>query len=101
MLCIFVVLSELDTRKTPYHDVRARNKGRMLQGAALMQTITFGGFRPSLSTNCLPTVKNLFERCTDDDFKKRPSFLEIIDILDKQVRPEIAATPQVCNMIHF
>lgn len=84
-----IVLSELDTRQIPYWDVKARGaRNKKVTGSALMHMVAYEGLRPSLSPNCMESVKSLYERCTSDDPDARPTFEEIVYELENNVRLE-------------
>lgn len=84
-----IVLSEMDTRKIPYHDVKPKGaKNKKIGGNALLHMVAYQKLRPSLSTNAMNSVRDLFQRCTADSPSERPSFEEIVQILENQVRKE-------------
>lgn len=84
-----IVLSELDTRKIPYHDIKAKGaRNKKVSGSTLMHMVAYDNLRPSLSPNCMNSVRELYERCTSDDQSERPTFEEIVMVLENQVRKE-------------
>ncbi|KAJ0409336.1 hypothetical protein ATCC90586_000573 [Pythium insidiosum] len=84
-----IVLSELDTRRIPYHDIKARGaRNKKVAGSTLMHMVAYESLRPSLSPNCMDSVRELYERCTSDDQSARPAFEEIVQFLENQVRKE-------------
>ena len=84
-----IVLSELDTRKIPYHDIKARGaRNKKVSGSTLMHMVAYENLRPSLSSNCMKSVRELYERCTSDDQSARPTFEEIVEYLEDNVRKE-------------
>jgi tRNA A-37 threonylcarbamoyl transferase component Bud32 len=84
-----IVLSELDTRKIPYHDIKAKGaRHKKVTGSTLMHMVAYENLRPSLSTNCMTSVRKLYDRCTADDQAIRPTFEEIVQVLEDQVRKE-------------
>ncbi|EQC29980.1 TKL/DRK protein kinase [Saprolegnia diclina VS20] len=83
-----IVLSELDTRRIPYHDVKSGTKKRM-PGSALLHKVAYEHLRPSLSPHCLDSVRDLFVRCTADNPKDRPTFEAIVAELETSVQREI------------
>lgn len=86
---IATVLSELDTRKIPYHDIKARGaRNKKVSGSTLMHMVAYENLRPSLSSNCMKSVRELYERCTSDDQSIRPTFEEIVEYLEDNVRKE-------------
>lgn len=85
-----IVVSEFDTRKVPYHDIKAKGaRHKKVSGSTLMHMVAYEKLRPTLSSNCLLTIKSLYERCTSDDAQSRPTFEEIVAELDGPVRDEI------------
>ncbi len=86
---MMVVLAELDTRKIPYHDIKAKGaRHKKVSGSTLMHMVAYENLRPSLSPNCMESVKELYQRCTADDQALRPTFEEIVQVLENQVRKE-------------
>lgn len=83
-----IVMSELDTRKIPYHDLRRKTKKKIV-GAALMHDVAYANLRPSLSDDCLPAIRSLYERCVASNPKLRPSFTDIIEILEGPVKQQV------------
>lgn len=86
---IRTVLSELDTRKIPYHDIKAKGaRNKKVSGSTLMHMVAYENLRPSLSPNCMDSVRELYNRCTADDQTMRPTFEEIVQVLENNVRKE-------------
>ncbi|KDO23630.1 TKL/DRK protein kinase [Saprolegnia parasitica CBS 223.65] len=83
-----IVLSELDTRRIPYFDVKSGTKKRM-PGSALLHKVAYEHLRPSLSPHCLDSVRDLFVRCTADNPTERPTFEAIVAELETSVQREI------------
>lgn len=83
------MLAELDTRKIPYHDIKAKGaRNKKVSGSTLMHMVAYENLRPSLSKNCMDTVQDLYTRCTSDDQSVRPTFEEIVQFLENDVRKE-------------
>lgn len=83
------MLAELDTRKIPYHDIKAKGaRNKKVSGSTLMHMVAYENLRPSLSPNCMDSVRDLFTRCTSDDQNMRPTFEEIVQFLENNVRKE-------------
>lgn len=53
-----------------------------------MHMVAYDNLRPSLSPNCMASVRDLYARCTSDDQNVRPTFEEIVQILENHVRKE-------------
>ncbi|KAL7692654.1 putative protein kinase [Plasmopara halstedii] len=84
-----IVLAELDTRKIPYHDIKAKGaRNKKVSGSTLMHMVAYENLRPSLSKTCMKSVHDLFMRCTSDDQSVRPTFEEIVQFLENDVRKE-------------
>jgi hypothetical protein len=83
------VLSELDTRESPYEDIMTKGIGdKKVSGGTLMHLIGYENLHPSLSTGCMDSVRDIFERCTSDDQSQRPTFDEIVQFLENEVRQD-------------
>lgn len=84
-----IVLAELDTRKIPYHDIKAKGaRNKKVSGSTLMHMVAYENLRPSLSKTCMDSVRDLYKRCTADDQSVRPTFEEIVQYLENDVRKE-------------
>lgn len=83
------MLAELDTRKIPYHDIKAKGaRNKKVSGSTLMHMVAYENLRPSLSPTCMDSVRELFAQCTADDQNSRPTFEEIVQLLENNVRKE-------------
>ncbi|KAI9992536.1 hypothetical protein PInf_017955 [Phytophthora infestans] len=84
-----IVLAELDTRKIPYHNIKAKGaRNKKVSGSTLMHMVAYENLRPSLSKTCMDSVRDLYKRCTADDQSVRPTFEEIVQYLENDVRKE-------------
>ncbi|KAG9414799.1 hypothetical protein AC1031_008214 [Aphanomyces cochlioides] len=79
-----IVLTELETRQTPYHDID-------LTGLKVMMRVAKDGLRPSLPPTCLPQRRRLIQDCLQDQPGDRPTFLQVLHRLQGEVREEIEA----------
>ncbi|RHY12738.1 hypothetical protein DYB25_003293 [Aphanomyces astaci] len=79
-----IVLTELETRQTPYHDIDQT-------GLKVMLRVAKDGLRPSLPSSCLPRRRRLIQDCLLDPPRSRPTFLEVLHRLQGEVREEIEA----------
>ncbi|ETW03145.1 TKL/DRK protein kinase [Aphanomyces invadans] len=79
-----IVLTELETRQTPYHDIDQT-------GLKVMLRVAKDGLRPSLPPTCLPRRRQLIQDCLLDHPGSRPTFLEVLHRLQGEVREEIEA----------
>jgi hypothetical protein len=79
----------LETRKIPYHGIKVKGaRNKKVSGSTLMHMVAYENLRPSLSPHCMDSVRDLYERCTADDQSLRPTFEEIVQFLENQVRKE-------------
>lgn len=85
-----IVMSEWDTRKIPYHDIKAKGaRHKKISGSTLMHMVAYESLRPSLSKDCLASVRALYQRCTADDADTRPTFEEIVmELVDGPIKRE-------------
>ncbi|TYZ57070.1 hypothetical protein PybrP1_012507 [[Pythium] brassicae (nom. inval.)] len=60
----------------------------LLLYCTLMHMVAYENLRPSLSPNCMDSVRDLYNRCTADDQAQRPTFEEIVQVLENNVRKE-------------
>lgn len=77
-----IVLTELETRNTPYHELEEN-------GIKVMMRIAHSNLRPSLPASCLPQRRKLITDCLLDNPAKRPTFGEILARLQGAVQLEI------------
>ena len=67
-----------------------------------MHMVAYDNLRPSLSKNCMDSVRDLYERCTSDDQSMRPTFEEIVQFLENDVRKEtLVRAVRVCLSVCF
>lgn len=87
-----IVLTELETRRTPYHDQEET-------GLKVLMRVAHKGLRPSLPPTCLPERRKLIEDCLRDVRAHRPTFAQVLSRLQGPVLLEIeghaAAQPDV------
>ncbi|KAL7686864.1 putative serine/threonine-protein kinase Mps1 [Plasmopara halstedii] len=87
-----IVLTELETRRTPYHDQEET-------GLKVLMRVAHKGLRPSLPSTCHPERRKLIEACLHDVPRHRPTFLQVLSRLQGPVRLEIegqaAAQPEL------
>lgn len=87
-----IVMSELETRKIPYHDIKAKGaRNKKVSGSTLMHMVAYDKLRPSLSENAMRSITSLYHRCVSDEAADRPTFEEIVAELDGPVRSEATA----------
>ncbi|ETV64372.1 TKL/DRK protein kinase [Aphanomyces astaci] len=85
-----IVLTELDTRRIPYHDIKNTGTSKKrIAGSTLMHMVAYKQLRPNMSATCLDSVRDLFVRCTSDDPDMRPTFEDIMIDLETHVKREI------------
>ncbi|KAG6953104.1 hypothetical protein JG687_00012602 [Phytophthora cactorum] len=87
-----IVLTELETRRTPYHDLEET-------GLKVLMRVAHKGLRPSLPPSCLPERRKLIEDCLRDIPAHRPTFAQVLSRLQGPVLLEIeghvAAQPEL------
>ncbi|KAK1935192.1 putative serine/threonine-protein kinase drkA [Phytophthora citrophthora] len=87
-----IVLTELETRRTPYHDQEET-------GLKVLMRVAHKGLRPSLPSTCLPERCKLIEDCLRDIPAHRPTFAQVLSRLQGPVLLEIeghvAAQPEL------
>ncbi|KAG9404053.1 hypothetical protein AC1031_005592 [Aphanomyces cochlioides] len=83
-----VVLSELDTCAIPYADQAVGRNGK-LDGMAVIKLVTQQKAKPTFSPSCPQVVRDLAYQCLDYDPNKRPSAAEVVELLEKHVRPAL------------
>ncbi|OQS05016.1 kinase [Thraustotheca clavata] len=71
-----VVLCELDTHRAPYADMQE------VAQMAIAQQVATHQFRPPFSAKCPKLVKDLADRCMDQDPSARPTAQEIVDLIE-------------------
>ncbi|GLD99043.1 hypothetical protein PINS_up007761 [Pythium insidiosum] len=74
------LLSEMDTHRVPFSDVR-RSDGGPLKDTALQHLIARGQLQPALSASCPPCVAELARRCLCFEPHKRPTAAEASSVL--------------------
>lgn len=77
-----IVLTELESRQTPYHDVRET-------GLRVLMRIAHHRLRPTLPTTCAPVRRSLIKDCWHDDPVRRPTFAQVLERLQGPVLREI------------
>uniref|UniRef100_M4BVG0 Protein kinase domain-containing protein n=1 Tax=Hyaloperonospora arabidopsidis (strain Emoy2) TaxID=559515 RepID=M4BVG0_HYAAE len=77
-----IVLTELETRHTPYHDQEET-------GLKVLMRVAHKGLRPSLPSSCLPERRRLIEDCLRDVPARRPTFAQVLSRLQGPVLLEI------------
>ncbi|KUF98524.1 hypothetical protein AM588_10011190 [Phytophthora nicotianae] len=87
-----IVLTELETRRTPYHDLEET-------GLKVLMRVAHKGLRPSLPSSCLPERRKLIQDCLRDTPVRRPTFAQVLSRLQGPVLLEIeghvAAQPEL------
>lgn len=87
-----IVLTELETRRTPYHDLEQT-------GLKVLMRVAHKGLRPSLPFSCLSERRKLIEDCLRDTPAHRPTFAQVLSRLQGPVLLEIeghvAAQPEL------
>ncbi|ETO65928.1 TKL/DRK protein kinase [Phytophthora nicotianae P1976] len=76
-----VVLSELDTGKTPYHDARTQG-GSKAKPFQILQDIVDGCLQPSFTRQCPPRIYRVGMACLSFDPSLRPTASQLIRELE-------------------
>lgn len=80
-----IVLTELEARKTPYHELgEAENRG-----VKVLMRVAYDNLRPTLPPTCLPSRRALITDCLLADPAQRPTFAQILARLQGPVQREI------------
>ncbi|OQR88636.1 kinase, partial [Thraustotheca clavata] len=78
-----ILLSELDTRSTPYHNLHWHvSRASSPTSSHLIQGILHDDLRPELSSTPMESLEQLYRRCVAADPRRRPAFEEILEILE-------------------
>lgn len=77
-----VLLSEIDTGKIPYSNIKGSN-GERLTAMALISSIIQNDVRPEFSSSCPRFVRLTAQACLSKDPKKRPSASEVLLMLHR------------------
>ncbi|GLD99044.1 hypothetical protein PINS_up007762 [Pythium insidiosum] len=85
-----VLLTEMDTHRVPYADVRDP-RGGTLKDLSLMELISTGKLQPSLSATCPARVAELARKCLSFDPALRPNALEVSFVLRDMLKKGIEA----------
>lgn len=72
-----VILAELDTHELPFYDARAKETGELLGDWAILQKVSTGELRVSVSSTCPSKIQELVDRCTAVSPGDRPAAAEI------------------------
>lgn len=77
-----IVLTELESRKTPYNELSET-------GIKVMMKVAKEGLRPEIPSTCLPARRKLIDDCLLDNPRKRLSFSQILTRLQGALRQEL------------
>ncbi|KAG7390206.1 hypothetical protein PHYBOEH_007080 [Phytophthora boehmeriae] len=75
-----VVLSELDTGKTPFHDLKFPD-GKKPKPFHILQEVMNGTLRPSFSEECPPRIRRVGVSCCQHDPTRRPTAASLVQML--------------------
>ncbi|DAZ94097.1 TPA: hypothetical protein N0F65_007931 [Lagenidium giganteum] len=88
-----VLLTELDTCKRPYHDLKDRRSGKELRPLQILPMVMAGTARPSLTKDCPQDIRALAKRCLDPDPMRRPTASDVLKVLHGSDRSEAKQSP--------
>ncbi|KAF1317307.1 Tkl/drk protein kinase, partial [Globisporangium splendens] len=77
-----VLLSEIDACRMPYHDAVHPTTGCQLQAFQIMNLVSEGGTKPSVSAGCPRYVQQIIDACLQFDLEKQPSAEEVATMLE-------------------
>jgi serine/threonine protein kinase len=77
-----VLLSEIDTCRMPYHDAVHPTTGNKLQAFQIMNLVSEGGIKPSVTPECPLYVKQVIDACLQFDPERRPNADKVVAILE-------------------
>ena len=77
-----MILFELSTLKLPYSSGSIPDQDQLALQESIKRDI-INGYRPSIDDVTHVDIANLIEMCWEHDPKKRPSFVQIVEYLDK------------------
>lgn len=80
MFSFGVLLSELDSRKIPYENVRGSTDNRLVE-VALLQLVTLRDFKPQMSRKCPKKVVEVVNRCFALNPSDRPAAVKVAFVL--------------------
>ncbi|CAK4691661.1 unnamed protein product [Aphanomyces euteiches] len=76
-----MVLSELDSHATPFHDEKSDETGLPLTDSAIVALVIQGKLTPKFSSSCPQYIRDLALRCVARNPSNRPTANEIVLIL--------------------
>uniref|UniRef100_H3GLZ9 Protein kinase domain-containing protein n=1 Tax=Phytophthora ramorum TaxID=164328 RepID=H3GLZ9_PHYRM len=86
-----VLLTELDTNQIPYDQVRASN-GKIMSDLTILHRVATGKLHPKVRATCGVSLRDLIERCLDEDPSRRPSAPGIAYEL-RLIQQDVASSP--------
>ncbi|OQS04362.1 serine/threonine-protein kinase TNNI3K, partial [Thraustotheca clavata] len=89
-----VVLTELDTLEMPYFNIE-------ITPLKFLKGVCSGKLRPVVSGECPAWYKKLVEKCLANDPKKRPTALEIVDIIYDRISVGKEPEPELSSFKNF
>ncbi|CAK4182306.1 unnamed protein product [Aphanomyces euteiches] len=76
-----VIMSELDTQRLPYHEIRNPMNGQPLSDHALIGKVIAGEVEPSFTTDCPRWFLDMARQCLHHNADERPTAMQISHIL--------------------
>ncbi|RLN97441.1 hypothetical protein BBJ28_00017999 [Nothophytophthora sp. Chile5] len=84
-----VLLSELDTGASPYHDAKTTSRGSMLQPFHILKLVMNGCLQPNFSPTCPPGVQAIADLCLLRDPAQRPRAKTVVKLLERLDGPDL------------
>ncbi|GMF25361.1 unnamed protein product [Phytophthora lilii] len=72
-----IILSELDTHQLPFADAKARGTGAPLNDMTILQGVSSGELKVTLSPTCPPNLQSLASSCMSLDPTQRPTAAQV------------------------
>ncbi|KAF0698134.1 Aste57867_11230 [Aphanomyces stellatus] len=87
-----VLLSELDTHRLPYEDVR-NAQGNPLPDTKIMLQVLSGDLQPTFSSTCPRRLQDLAKQCLSMDSQSRPTAMQVAYALRQMLAEQPVVTP--------
>nr|QYE52129.1 elicitin-like protein [Pythium porphyrae] len=71
-----IVLSEMDTHRLPFSDLRSAS-GNPMAGVSILQLVSLGQLQPTFTASCPESIRAIALRCLAFNPKDRPNAIEV------------------------